>query len=179
MSLESLYDHDAKDWTLAYYQKWIKETKPINPKGNHPWIFIGRTDAEVENPTLWPPDAKSRLIGKDSDSGKDWRQEEKGATKDKMVRWHHWLNGHEFDQTLGGSEGQGSIVCYSPWGLKESDMSEWLSNKLPWAQTQFWGGEPVVYPFAWQSNKTIVFYFKRNQDLIWHQCTEAELLKSF
>ena len=85
-----------------------KEIKPVHPKGNQPWTNIGRTDAETEVPVLWPPDEKSRLIGKDPDAGKDWRQEEKGATEDEMVGWHHLLNGHEFEQTLGNSEGQGS-----------------------------------------------------------------------
>ena len=74
-----------------------KEMKPVKPKENQSWIFIGRTDAEVETPILWPPDAKSRLIGKDLDAGKDWRQEEKGTTEDEMAGWHHWLNGHEFE----------------------------------------------------------------------------------
>ena len=89
-----------------------KEIKPVNPKGNQSCIFIGRTDAEA--PILWPPDEKSPLIGKDPDAGKDRRQEEK-MTEDKMVRWHHQLNGHEFKQALGDGEGQGSLVCYSPW----------------------------------------------------------------
>ena len=75
-----------------------KEIKPVNPKGNQPWIFIGRADADAEAPVLWPPDAKSQLVGKDPDSGKDWRQEEKGAAEDEMVRKHHQLNGHEFEQ---------------------------------------------------------------------------------
>ena len=74
-----------------------KEIKPVNPKGNQPWIFTGRTDAEAETPILWPPDVKNWLIGKDSDAGKDWRQEEKGAMEDEMAGWHHWLNGHEFE----------------------------------------------------------------------------------
>ena len=73
-----------------------KEIKPVNPKGNKSWIFIGRTDAEAEIPILWPPDAKNWLIGKDPHAGKDWRREEKGTTKDQMVGWHHWLDGHEF-----------------------------------------------------------------------------------
>ena len=104
--------------------------KPVHLKGNQPWIFVGRTDAETEAPIiLWPPDAKSRLIGKDSDAGKDWRQEEKGVTEDEMVGWHHRLNGHEFEQALRDSEGQGSLVCCSPWGRKESEMTEWLKNK--------------------------------------------------
>ena len=93
--------------TLESPLDW-KEIKPVNPKGNHPWIFIGRTDAEAEAPIFWPPDAKSWLIRKDIDAGKDWRQEEKGTTEDKMAGWHHWLNRHEFEQALGDSEGQGS-----------------------------------------------------------------------
>ena len=100
----------------------------INPKGNQSWIFIGRTDAEAETPKLWPPDAKKRLIWKDPDVGKDWRQEEKGTTEDEMVGWHHQLNGHEFQQALGDGEGQGSLSCWSPWGLKELDTTELLNN---------------------------------------------------
>ena len=97
--------------------------KPVTLKGNQPWIFTGRTDAEAEAPTLWPPDAKSQLIGKDPDAGKDWRQEEKGAAEDEMVGWHHWLNGHEFEQTPGDTEGQGSLACCSPWGHKQLDTT--------------------------------------------------------
>ena len=91
-----------------------KEIKPVNPKGNQPWIFTGWTGAEAL--ILWPPDVKSWLIGKDPEAGKDWGQEEKGTTEDEIVGWHHWLNGHEFEQTLGDSKGQRSLVCCSPWG---------------------------------------------------------------
>ena len=91
-----------------------KEVKPINPKVNQPWIFIGKTGAEA--PILWPPDAKNWLTEKGPDTGKDWRQEEKEATEYKMVGWHHRLSGHEFEQTSRDSEGQGSLVCCSPWG---------------------------------------------------------------
>ena len=87
-----------------------KEIKPVNPKRNQPWIFIGRTDAKAEALILWPPDTKSWLVGKDPDAGKDWGQDEKRETEDEMVGWHHWLNGHELEQTLGDSEGQGRIV---------------------------------------------------------------------
>ena len=79
------------------------------------------TDAEAEAPILWPLDVKSQLIWKDPDAGKDWRQKEKGAVEDEKVRFHHWLNGHEYEQTLGDSEGQGSLACCSPWGHKELD----------------------------------------------------------
>ena len=100
-----------------------KEIKPVNTKGNQPWIFTGRTDAEAEAPILWPPDAKSWLIGKDLNAGKDWRQEDNRMKEDEMVGWHHRLNGHEFEQALGDSEGQESWTCCSPWGRKESDTT--------------------------------------------------------
>ena len=91
-------------------------------------IFNGRTDAKAEAPILWPPDAKSQLIGKDLDAGKDWGQKEKWETEDMMVGWYRWLNGHEFEQALGDSEGWESLVRYSPWGHEESDTTEWLSS---------------------------------------------------
>ena len=96
-----------------------KEIKPVNPKENQSWIFIGRTGAESEVLILWPPDVKSWLISKDPDAGKDWRQDEKGMTEDEMVGWHHWLNGCEFKQALGDSAGQGSLAWCSPRGCKE------------------------------------------------------------
>ena len=105
-----------------------KEIKPVNPKGNQSWISIRRTDAEAEVRILWPPDVKSQLIRKDPDAGKDWRQEEKGMTEDELVGWHHQLNGHEFEQAPGGGERQGSMACYSPWGCRELDTTEWLKN---------------------------------------------------
>ena len=102
-----------------------KEIQRVNPKGNQPLIFIGRTDAEAEAPILWPPDTKSQLTGKGPDAGKDWRQKEIGGTEDDEVAgWHHWLNRYEFGQTLGDSEGQGSLACCSPWGCKESDTKQ-------------------------------------------------------
>ena len=100
-----------------------KEIKPVNPRGNQPWILNGGDAAEAEAPILWPPDGKSWLIWKDPDPGKDWEQEKKGKTEDEMIGWHHWLNGHEFEQTRGDSEGQGSLVCCSSWGCKESDTT--------------------------------------------------------
>jgi len=102
------FDHKEswapKNWCLWTVEKtlesplYCKEIQPVHPKGNQSWIFIGRTDAETETPTLWPPDSKNWLNGKDPDAGKDWRQEKKGTTEDEMVGWHHWLNGHEFEQ---------------------------------------------------------------------------------
>ena len=100
-----------------------KEFKPVRPKGNQPWIFIGKTGVEAEASILWPPDAKRWLTGKDPNAGKDWGQEENGATGDEMVVWHHWLNGHEFEQVPGDSEEQGSLACCSSWGHKEWDMT--------------------------------------------------------
>ena len=102
----------------------LQGNQTSHPQGNQPWIFMGRTDAEAEIPILWPPDAKNWLIGKDSDAGKDWRQEEKGVTEDEMVGWHHRLNRHEFQQALGDGEGQGSQACCSPWGGKELDTTD-------------------------------------------------------
>ena len=99
-----------------------KEIKPVDPKtsrsGNQSWIFNGRTDAKVEAPIFWPFDAKNLLIGKDHEAGKDWRQKEKGTREDEMVGWHHWLDGHEFEQALGVDDGQGSLACCSQWGCK-------------------------------------------------------------
>ena len=104
-----------------------KEIKPVNPKGNQPRILIGRTCAEA--PILWPPDTNSRLIGEDPNSRKDWGQE-KGTTEDELSGWHHQLNGHESEQTPGDGEGQGNLAMRSPWGRKESDMTERLNNYI-------------------------------------------------
>ena len=106
-------------WTVVLEETlespWTrKEIKPVHPKGNQSWMFFGRTDAEAETPTLWPPDVKIRLIWKDPDAGKDWRREEKGMTEDEMAGLHHWLNGLEFEQAPGDGEGQGSLACCSP-----------------------------------------------------------------
>ena len=127
----------TESWRIDGFKLWYwgrllspvdcQETKLVNTKRNQPWIFIGRTGAEAEAPILWLPDVKSRLIGKDPDAGKVWGQE-KRATEDEMVGWRHWLNGHESEQVPGVGDGQGSLVCCSPWGLKESDTTEQLNN---------------------------------------------------
>ena len=104
-----------------------KEIQPVHPKGDQPSVFIGRTDVEAETPVLWSPDGKSWLIGKDPDAGRDWRQEEKGMTEDKMVEWHHRLTGHGFGWTPGVGDGQGGLACCGSWDHKESDMAERLN----------------------------------------------------
>ena len=104
-----------------------KEIQLVRPKGDQPWVIIGRTDVEAETPIFGPPDRKNWPIWKDPDAGKDWRQE-KGTTEDEMVGWHHWLDGHVFEQALGVGDGQGSLVCCSPWGGKELDMTEQLNR---------------------------------------------------
>ena len=104
-----------------------KEIQPVHSKGDQPWVFLGRTDAEAETPVLWPPHAKSWLVGKDSYAGRDWGQEEKGMTEDEMAGWHHWLGGHEFEWTPGVGDGQGGLACCNSWGRKESDMTDQLN----------------------------------------------------
>ena len=104
-----------------------KEIQPVHSKGDQAWVFIGRTDAKAETPILWPPHAKSWLIGKDSDTGRDWGQEEKGMTEYEMAGWPHWLDGHESEWTPGVGDGQGGLACCNSWGRKELDMTEWLN----------------------------------------------------
>ena len=135
-------------WVLNYKESWAQKNwcfwtvvlektlespldckviQLVNPQGNQSWIFIGRTDAEAETPILWPPDVKSWLILKGPVAGKGWRQEEKGTTEDEMVGWHHQLDGHDFEETLGVGDGQKGVVCCSPWGRKESDTTVLLN----------------------------------------------------
>ena len=128
---ESLTPKNWCFWTVML-EKTVEspldwKIKPVNPKGNQPWIFIGRTDSEAEIPIVWPPVVKNWLIGKNSDAGKDWRQEEKGTTEDKTVGWHHQLCGHEFEQAPWVGDGQGSLACCSPCGHKESDMTKQMN----------------------------------------------------
>ena len=133
-----MWELDHKEsWALKNWCFWpvvLEKTlespldnKAINPKLNKPWIFIGRAHVEAKTPIVWSPDAKSWLIRKHPDAGKDWRQEEKGTTEDEMVGCHHWLDGHEFEQAPGVGDGQGSLACCSPWGHKELDTTEWLN----------------------------------------------------
>ena len=140
-------------WELDYKESWVpknwcfwpvvlektlespldcKEIQPANPKGNQSWIFLGRTDAEAESSILWPRDTKNWFIGKDPDAGKGWRQEEKGTTENEIVRWHHWLDGREFEQAPGVGDGQEILESCCLWGRKESDTTEqlnWLTEQ--------------------------------------------------
>ena len=121
-------------WTicLAKLEACLRENSIS--QGDQSWVFIGRTDVEAETLIAWPPNAKSWLIWKDPDAGKDWGREEKGMTEDDMVGWHHWLNGHEFGWTPGAGDGQGCLACCSSWGHKESDTTE----RLNWTELSPW-----------------------------------------
>ena len=105
----------------------LQGDQPVHPKGDQSWVFIGRTDVEAETPILWPLDAKSWLIWKDPDAGKDWGKEEKRTTEDEMAEWHHRYNGHGFGWTVGVGDGQGGLACCGSWGHKESDTTERLN----------------------------------------------------
>ena len=136
--------YGCKSWTIKKAECWridafwtvllektlespldCKEIKPLNPKGNQSLIFIGRTDAEAETPTLWPPDAKNWPIRKDQMLVKDWRQEKKGMTEDEMIGWHHWLDRHEFEQSPGVGDGQGSLACCSGFSSSQTQLNIW------------------------------------------------------
>ena len=140
-----------------------KEIKPVNPKGNQPWILIGRTDAESEAPIFWPADVKSQVTGKDPDAGKDWRQE-KRASEDEMAGWHHRCNGHELGQTPGDGEGQGGLTCCSPRGHEALDMTQWLNNNQDaelWSTYQSFDSTSVVVALDF---------------VIFHSCSEDQAL---
>ena len=123
-----------------------KEIQPVHSKGDQSRVFFGRNDAKAETPVLWPPDAKSWLIGKDSDAGRDWGQEEKGTTKDEMAGWHHRLDGRAFEWTPGDGAGQGGLARCSSWGRKESDMTE----RLNWTELS-----PTAESGLLATNKTV------------------------
>ena len=142
-----MYGHEnwtikkAEHWRIDVVKLWCwrrlespldsKDIQPVNPKGNQSWIFTGRTDAKAETPILSSPDAKNWLIGKDPDAGKDWRREDNGMTLDEMVGWHHWLDGHEFEQALGVGDGQGSLES-TVHGVAKSRtwLSDWTELKI-------------------------------------------------
>ena len=138
-----MWELDCKEsWVLKSWCFWTvvlektlespldcKEIQPVHSEGDQPWDYFGRNYAKAETLVLWPPHAKSWLIGKDSDAGRDWGQEE----KDEMAGWHHRLNGREFEWTLGVGDGQGGLACYNSWGCKESDMTE----RLNWTEVMY------------------------------------------
>ena len=136
LSAEELMLQLMKNWWTVVLEKTLespldcKEIQPVHSKGDQSWVFFGRNDAKAVIPILWPPHAKSWLIGKDPDAGRDWGQEEKVTTEDEMAGWHHQLDGHEFEWTLGVGDGQGGLECCSSWGRKESDTTE----RLNWAE---------------------------------------------
>ena len=129
-----------------------KEIQPVHPKGVQSWMFIGRTDVEAETPILWPPHAKSWLIGKDFDAGRDWGQEEKGTTEDEMAGWHHWRNERESKWTPGVGDGQGGLACCDLWGRKESDTTE----PLNWTELNWTEGRqlPALWIIQWAYSKS-------------------------
>ena len=114
-----------------------KEIQPVHFEGDQPWDFFGRNDATAETPVLWPPHAKTWLIGKGSDARRDWGPEEKGTTEDEMAGWHHWLDGYESEWTLGVGDGQGGLACCDSWDHKESDTTEWLKWTDGWFMLRF------------------------------------------
>ena len=145
-----MWELDCEEsWTLKDWCFWTvvlektlespldcKEIQPVHSEGDQPWVFLGRNDAKAETPVLWPPHTKSWLIGKDSDAGRDWGQEEKGMTEDEMAGWHHRVDGHESEWTPGVGDGQGGLVCCDSWGRRELDMTE----RLNWTErlSNFW-----------------------------------------
>ena len=149
-------------WTVVLEKTFaspldFKKIQPVHPKGDQSWVFIGRTDVDTETLMLWPPDEKNWLIWKDPDAGEDWRQEEKGKTEDEMVGWHHWLDGHEFEQAPGVGDGQGSLACCSPWGHKELDTTEQLNWTEPLYSLSFKSSlcipDTKMIPPLWQKTK--------------------------
>ena len=148
MSISHFYwaPKNSRFWTVVL-EKTLekpldsKEIQPLNPKGNQPWILIGRTGAKTEAPVLWPPDAKSWLLGKDPDSGKDWGQEEKEATEDEIVGWHHWLNGHEFEQTPGDF----SVKDRKAWSAAVHQVTKSWTRLSNWTVTT---SSPIL-EFSW------------------------------
>ena len=133
-----------------------KEIQQVNPKGNQSWVFIGRTGAETETPTLWPPDVKNWLIGIDPDAGKDWRREEKGTTEDEMVGWYHRREGHNFEWAQGVGDGQGSLACCSPWDRKELDTTEGLN----WSKGEFIYSLPLSWILYLILQSLIIFIYQ-------------------
>ena len=171
-----MWELDCEEgWALKNWCFWIvvlektlespfdcKEIQPVHSEGDQSWVFFGRNDAKVETPLLWLPHAKSWLIGKDSDAGRDWGQEEKGVTEDELAGWHHRLDGHESESTPGDGDEQGGLACCDSWGCKGSDTTE----RLNWTELKalFFICIAVMFP-CWStgtlSKKSVInSYFK-------------------
>ena len=159
-----------------------KEIQPVHSKGDQSWVFFGRNDAKAETPVLWPPHVKSWLIGKDSDAGRDWGQEEKGTTEDEMVGWHHWLDGREFEWTLGVGDGQGGLVCCNSWGRRVGH--DWVTE-LNWCMERCKQLDSLKFflrytsnslrglPVPSTENSVLIFIFS-----VWNiECTVGQRLK--
>ena len=155
----------AEHWRIDAFELWCwktldspldcKEIQPVHSERDQPWVFFGRNDAKAETPVFWPSHAKSWLIGKDSDAGRDWGQDEKGTTETEMAGWHHWLDGHESEWTPAVGDGQGVLACCHSWGRKESDTTE----RLIWSD-QFGGYIFISHTARWYSRS--IFNFLRN-----------------
>ena len=186
-----MWELDHKEgWTWKNWYFWTvvlektldspldsKEIKLIHPEGIQPWILIERADAEPEASVLWPPDAKSQLIGRDPDDGKDWEQEKKGATEDEMIGWHHWLNGHELEQDLGDGEEQECPACCSSWGCKESDMIDWTTTTTVNAKTTGWKSWGVIISSVVSWDESGGTFWKLAVDWAIFQCKLARTFK--
>ena len=172
-----LWQHSFISVFIFSHLSFKQKITPVNPKGNQSWIFIGRTDDEAEAPILWLPDAKNWLIGKDPDTGKDWRQEEKGMTEDEMAGWHHRFNGHEFEQALGDGEGQGRFLCCSPWCHKELDTTKQLKNNN--ICTFVFCLSPHFMWYYKNCQLNWKYHFKWLQSILWGHYKVAHLTISF
>ena len=142
----------------------FKDIQPVHSEGDQPWDFFGRNDAKTETPVLWPPHAKSWLIGKYSDAGRGWGQEEKGMPEDEMAGWHHWLDGRESGWTLGDGDGQGGLACWDSWGRRVGH--DWVTE-LNWTEPQ------LSYPFiCWWTSRLLPCpdYYKQCCDEHWGTC---------
>ena len=143
-----------------------KEIQPVHSEGDQPWDFFGRTDTKAETPVFWPPHAKSWLIGKDFDAGRDWGQEEKGMTEDEMAGWHHWLDGCESEWTPGVGDEQGGLACCDSWGRKESDTTE----RVNWTELN-WTEYNIVYNYdivCYNNSNTVLNEFSIVRSLYFH-----------
>ena len=152
-----------------------KEIQPVHSEGGQPWDFFGRNDAKAETPVLWPPHAERWLIGKDSDAGRDWGQEEKGKTEDEMAGWHYWLDGHESQWTPGVGVGQLGLVCCNSWGPKESDTTERLIwSDLIWSEQDLYS--PTVSLSHQEASINLLSLSIRGQT-VWKPQSQKKLIK--